>query len=93
MIEEQGTAGSSGSDLLSLSQTAGFALGVFLIGSFFLALSPILPDVARDLGAFLSGSAQLGYPGGAYGLAPGLHPEARRQREAFKACHGAVCFW
>ena len=69
MIEEQGIAASRGADLLSLPQTAGFALGMFLIGSFFLALSPILPDVARDLGA---DSAQLGYPGGAYALALGV---------------------
>ena len=42
---------------------------MFLIGSFFLALSPVLPDIADDLDA---SSAQLGYPGAAYGLALGL---------------------
>jgi predicted MFS family arabinose efflux permease len=69
MIEDNATAVSRDSGLLTLPQTAGFALSMFLIGSFFLALSPILPDVARDLGA---DSRHLGYPGGAYGLALGV---------------------
>jgi DHA1 family purine base/nucleoside efflux pump-like MFS transporter len=69
LIEDDCTACSSDRDLLSLPQTAGFALSMFLVGSFFLALSPILPDVARDLDA---DTTRLGYPGGAYGLALGL---------------------
>lgn len=68
MIEDNATAIADGPGLLSLPQTAGFALSMFLIGSFFLALSPLLPDIARDFGA---DSRHLGYPGGAYGLALG----------------------
>lgn len=56
-------------EVLPVVWTIGFALSMFLVGSFFLALSPILPDVARDLGA---DPVQLGYPGAAYGLALGL---------------------
>lgn len=50
---------------LSLAETAGFATSMFLIGSFFLALSPILPDVAMN---FEVDPKQLGLPSGAYGF-------------------------
>ncbi len=66
MIEAKGGAAPSEAELLTGPRTAGLALSMFLVGSFFLALSPILPDVARGLGA---DAAQLGYPGGAHGLA------------------------
>ncbi len=69
MTHVKGAAERSDQAHLSAPQTAGFALSMFLVGSFFLALSPILPDVARDLGAE---AAQLGYPGSAYGFALGL---------------------
>ena len=69
MIKDNDTAQLTDGDILSFPQTAGFALSMFLIGSFFLALSPILPDVARDLSA---DTTRLGYPGGAYGLALGV---------------------
>lgn len=55
-------------DHLSGVQKTGFALSMFLIGSFFLALSPILPDVASELSA---DAAKLGFPGGVYGLTLG----------------------
>ena len=54
---------------LSAFSVAGFALSMFLMGAFLLALSPILPDVAGDLSAR---PEVLGYPGGTYSLVLGI---------------------
>ena len=65
MSDTSGAGTALAEPTLTPGQTAGFALSMFLLGSFFLSLSPVLPDVARDLGA---DGRHLGYPGGAYGL-------------------------
>lgn len=55
--------------VLSAGTTWGLALSMFVLGVFFLTLSPVLLDVSRDLAA---DDRALGYPGGAYSLALGL---------------------
>lgn len=55
--------------VLSTGTISGLALSMFVVGVFFLTLSPVLLDVSRDLAA---DDKALGYPGGAYSLALGL---------------------
>ena len=57
-----------GSDI-SVVETAGFAGVMFIIGSAFLALSPLLPYIAREFGV---AAVALGLPGGAYSFSFGL---------------------